>query len=204
LSDEEKEPFVQMAKEAKALHAKMYPNYKYSPSHRSAAGSKRKPRRLSEEKTKCDLIASFLQKGVEGSALAHAMSNIKSENEHEIASTPILLPSASIAIPSALPLFKSPERRRRKTSVIRPRGTRSTTTQHRIAGPNLTTMSDRPLPVASDFWSVEADAAPSLEQPSGTPELMYPIDTINEFVPTHDIPSLHLDDICDSKVCGSS
>ncbi|OAX34826.1 high mobility group box, partial [Rhizopogon vinicolor AM-OR11-026] len=42
LSDDEKEPFVQMAREAKALHAKMYPNYKYSPSHRSVAGSKRK------------------------------------------------------------------------------------------------------------------------------------------------------------------
>jgi hypothetical protein len=200
LSDDEKEPFVQMAKEAKAAHAKLYPNYKYSPSHRSLAGSKRKPRRNSrEERAKCDIIASFLQKGVEGSALGHAMSNIKAEEENDIVPTPILLPSAPMVTPTALPPIHSLERRRRKKSAVRPRV--RATAQRRVADRNLATMSDRPVPVASACQYVEADAAPTLEQFSSTPELLYPVDFMEEFVPTDDIPPLNLDDICGMKVC---
>ncbi|OJA11436.1 hypothetical protein AZE42_04585 [Rhizopogon vesiculosus] len=201
LSDDEKEPFVQMAREAKALHAKMYPNYKYSPSHRSVAGSKRKLRRNSkEEKTKCDIIASFLQRGVEGSALGHAMSNVTSEDENEIIPTPILLPSAPMVIPGALTPFQSPGRRRRKKSVIRV--TRTTTVQRRIADSNLATMNDLPLPVTSAFQRTDpdADALLTFEQFSGTTDLLYHFDTMDEFVPTDDIPPLSLDNVCDMKV----
>lgn len=204
LSDDEKEPFVRMAKEAKARHAVLYPNYKYSPSHRSVAGSKRKPRRNSEEeKAKCDMIASFLQKGVEGSALGRAMSNIKSKDENKVIPTPILLPSAPMVIPNVLSAFQSPERRHRKDSDVRPRVTRTTTAQHRIASPNLVSINDRSSPVVSTSRYAEADSVPTLEQFSGTPELFYPLDPIDEFIPTDDIPPLSLDGVCDMKVCNS-
>lgn len=189
-----------MAKEAKARHAVLYPNYKYSPSHRSVSGSKRKPRRdCEEEKAKCDMIASFLQKGVEGSALGRAMSNVKSEDENKVVPTPILLPSVPMMIPSALSASQSPERRRRKEPAVRPRVTRTTTAQHRITGSNLVSMKDRSLPVPSTSRYAEADSVPTLEQFSGTPELLYPL----EFVPIDDIPPLSLDGVCDMKVCNS-
>ncbi|KAG0697786.1 hypothetical protein DFH29DRAFT_131568 [Suillus ampliporus] len=197
LSDDEKEPFVQMAKEAKALHAKMYPNYKYSPSHRSVAGPKRKVRRNSEEeKTKCDMIASFLQKGVEGSALAHAMAHVKSEDEDEIVQTPIIPPQTPIVIPRALPPVQLPQYHRKKAAA-RPRATRPTT-QRRTAGTDLATMNAHPFPVASAS-RCDAVAAPTPEQFMATPELLYTADIMDEFVPTDEIPPLNLDAVCDMK-----
>ncbi|KAG1749676.1 uncharacterized protein EDB91DRAFT_758561 [Suillus paluster] len=199
LSDDEKEPFVQMAKEAKAMHAKMYPNYKYSPSHRSAVGPKRKARRNSEEeKAKCDMIASLMQKGVEGSALADAMAHVKSEDVDGFIPSPIIPPQAPIVIPRALPLVQLPEHHRKKAAA-RPRATRPTTTQHHIAGPNLATLSPRPLPVCPAS-RCDAEAAPTPEQSSGTPELLYPADMMDEFVPTDEIPPLNLDAVFDIKV----
>ncbi|KAG1757936.1 hypothetical protein EDB19DRAFT_1901424 [Suillus lakei] len=196
LSDDEKEPFVQMAKEAKALHAKMYPNYKYSPSHRTVAGPKRKGRRNSdEEKTKCDIIATLLQKGVEGSALAHAMAHVKSEDEDEIAPTPIIPPQAPIVVPRALPPIQSREHRRKKVAA-RPRVTRQTATQRHTASPDLAITSACPFPVASTSQEV----APTLGQFIGTPELLYPADMMDEFVPTDEIPPLNLDAACNMKV----
>ncbi|KAG2123577.1 hypothetical protein DEU56DRAFT_829190 [Suillus clintonianus] len=196
LSDNEKEPFVQMAKEAKALHAKMYPNYKYSPSHRTIGGPKRKGRRNSdEERTKCDMIATLLQKGVEGSALAHAMAHVKSEDEDEIVPTPIIPPQAPIVIPRALPPVQSREHRRKKVAD-RPRTTRPTTTQRRTAGPDLASTSTCPFPVASP--SQEAGHTPG--KFIGSPELLYPVDVMEDFVPTDEIPPLNLDALCDMKV----
>ncbi|KAG1777412.1 hypothetical protein EV702DRAFT_279282 [Suillus placidus] len=196
LSDDEKEPFVQMAKEAKALHAKMYPNYKYSPSHRTVGGPKRKGRRNSdEERTKCDMIATLLQKGVEGSALAHAMAHVKSEDEDEIEPTPIIPPQAPIVTPRALPPVQSRERRSRKLAA-RPRVTRPTTTQRRTARPDLAATSASPFPLAS----ASREAAPPPEQFNGTPELLYPADMLDEFVPTDEIPPLSLDVVCGMKV----
>ncbi|KAG1874263.1 hypothetical protein C8R48DRAFT_435655 [Suillus tomentosus] len=196
LSDDEKEPFVQMAKEAKALHAKMYPNYKYSPSHRTNAGPKRKGRRNSdEERTKCDMIATLLQKGVEGSALAHAMAHVKSEDEDEIVPTPIIPPKAPIVAPRALPPVQLREHRRKKVAA-RPRVSRSTITQRRTAGPDLAATSACSFPLSS----ASQEAAPTPEQFSGTPELLYPSDMLDEFVPTDEIPPLRLDALYDMKV----
>lgn len=186
-----------MAKEAKALHAKMYPNYKYSPSHRTVAGPKRKGRRNSdEERTKCDMIATLLQKGVEGSALAHAMAHVKSEDEDEIVPTPIIQPQAPIVAPRALPPVQLRENRRKKVAA-RLRVTLPTTTQHHTAGPELATTSTCPLPLAS----ASREVVPTPEQFSGTPELLYPADMLDEFVPTDQIPPLNLDAACDMKVC---
>lgn len=196
LSDDEKEPFVQMAKEAKALHAKMYPNYKYSPSHRTVAGPKRKGRRNSdEERTKCDMIATLLQKGVEGSALAHAMAHVKSEDDDEIVPTPIIPPQAPIVAPRALPPVQLRENRRKKVAA-RLRVTLPTTTQRHTTGPELATTSTCPLPLAS----ASREVVPTPEQFSGSPELLYPADMLDEFVPTDQIPPLNLDAACDMKV----
>lgn len=195
LSDDEKEPFVQMAKEAKALHAKMYPNYKYSPSHRTVAGPKRKGRRNSdEERTKCDMIATLLQKGVEGSALAHAMAHVKSEDEDEMVPTPIIPPQAPIVAPRALPPVQSREHRKKKVTA-RPRVTRQTTTQRRTAGPDLAAPRACSFPLAS----ASREAPPTPEQINSTPELLYPADMLDEFVPTDEIPPLNLDAVCDMK-----
>lgn len=196
LSDDEKEPFVQMAKEAKALHAKMYPNYKYSPSHRTLGGPKRKGRRNSdEERTKCDMIATLLQKGVEGSALAHAMAHVKTEDEDEIVPTLIIPPQAPIVAPRALPHVQSREHRRKKVAA-RPRVTRQTTTQRRTAGPDVAAPSACSFPLAP----ASREAAPTPEKINGSPELLYPADMLNEFVPTDEIPPLNLDAVCDMKV----
>ncbi|KAG1841320.1 hypothetical protein DFJ58DRAFT_75727 [Suillus subalutaceus] len=196
LSDDEKEPFVQMAKEAKALHANMYPNYKYSPSHRTVAGPKRKGRRNSdEERTKCDMIATLLQKGVEGSALAHAMAHVKSEDEDEIIPTPIIPPQAPIVAPRALPPVQSREHRKKKVAA-RPRVTRQTTAQRRAAGLDL----DAPRACLFPLASASREATPILEQINSTSELLYPADMLDEFVPTNEIPPLNLDAICDMKI----
>ncbi|KAG2370211.1 hypothetical protein BDR07DRAFT_1370780 [Suillus spraguei] len=195
LSDDEKEPFVQMAKEAKALHSKMYPNYKYSPSHRTVAGPRRKGRRNSdEERTKCDIIATLLQKGVEGSALAHAMAHVKSEDEDEISPTLIIPPQAPMVAPRALPPVQSREHRRKKVTA-RPRVNHPTTTRHQTTGHDIAAPSASPFPLVS----ASREAAPTPEQFNGTPELLYPTDILDQFVPTDEIPPLNLDAVCDIK-----
>jgi hypothetical protein len=141
------------------------------------------------------MIATLLQKGVEGSALAHAMAHVKTEDEDEIVPTLIIPPQAPIVAPRALPHVQSREHRRKKVAA-RPRVTRQTTTQRRTAGPDLAAPSACSFPLVPD----SREAAPTPEQINGSPELLYPADMLNEFVPTDEIPPLNLDAVCDMKV----
>ncbi|CDO70921.1 hypothetical protein BN946_scf184829.g29 [Trametes cinnabarina] len=70
LTDDERAPYKRLAEEAKVEHARLYPQYKYSPIYRRDKPAKRKPKHEPADKIlRCHTVAQLIQQGFEGDDL---------------------------------------------------------------------------------------------------------------------------------------
>ncbi|KAF8156062.1 hypothetical protein B0H34DRAFT_771907 [Crassisporium funariophilum] len=73
---EEKDYWENKAKEAKALHKKMYPDYKFRPVHNGAKPKKEKRLTSAEDDRRCEAVAQLLLDGKKGEVLAEAVREL--------------------------------------------------------------------------------------------------------------------------------
>jgi len=200
LSEAERAPFRCMAEEAKLRHAQLYPEYRYSPgSQKKPKVSQRRSQRSAEvENEKCNKVVELLLGGVTSRDLAKHLdeARMKVPDQGALALAVEGPPSESLNAISrnnlkrpAVPRGDSPppEPRSKKQKTLLPSPSTSTpSSQYPVSLSILPPTEERSSPAKTQGPLVR------------TPELVYPLNDVEEFVATDDIPYLSLDSCNDS------
>ena len=197
LSEAERAPFRSMAEEAKARHAQLYPEYRYSPgSQKKPKVTQRRSQRSTEvENEKCNKVVDLLLGGLTSRDLAKHLGELdKKVTLHQapvIEGTPSEQPKGvprnKLKRPAA-PCGESPlpQPRSKKQKTLPPSSSIPTPAlQYPLSLPDLPAVEER----------FELESTPTLL--ARTPSLVYPPDNTEVFVPTDDIPGLSLDGCSD-------
>lgn len=201
LSEAERAPFRSMAEEAKARHAQLYPEYRYSPgSQKKSKVSQRRSHRSAEvENEKCNKVVDLLLGGVTSCDLAMHLGEVHKKVQPDQGTLTFAVEEAPSASSDALPRNKlkrpvalhmeslPPQPRYKKQRTLFPSPSVSTPpAQYPLSLPVLPAIEERSEPVQTPGPLAR------------TPELIYPPDCMEEFVATEDIPYLSLDNRNDS------
>jgi hypothetical protein len=191
LSEAERAPFRCMAEEAKARHAQLYPEYRYSPgSQKKPKVSQRRSQRSTEvENEKCNKVVDLLLGGVASRDLAKHLGEVHKKVEPDQGALALVVEGMPLESPHAVPRnnLKRPaapygESRSKKQKVHLPSPSTSTPPSHYpVSLPILPPTEER----------FELSQTPGLLV--RTPEMVYPPDDVVGFVATNDIPYLSLD-----------
>lgn len=179
LSEDDRAPYKRSAEAEKQRHAKLYPEYKYSPVYRKDKSVKRKGQRDPDVvATRCRTVARLMKQGVEGDELERRLKKFDDEGEVDLPPSPV--------IRSARPL-PAPSRSRAGASKGRPKK-----------------KSRRVKIEDSDYEDSDADFnSPVVKSEPLSPELirMSPETEEEEFVFEEQIPFLSLSDTSAPEVC---
>lgn len=192
LSEAERAPFRCMAEEAKARHAQLYPEYRYSPgSQKKPKVSQRRSQRSTDiENDKCKKVADLLLGGVTSNDLANYLreGHRRVNPEEEGASVLVAEQTASSSL-SVAPriVLKRPPVLRGESPSLQPTSKSKTLPAPLISNPLCQYAVSLPVLSVTEERS-ETTRTPGLL--ARTPEVVYPLD---EFVATNDIPHLSLD-----------
>ncbi|KAF8139935.1 hypothetical protein EV363DRAFT_1311173 [Boletus edulis] len=192
LSEAERAPFRSLAEEAKARHAQLYPEYRYSPgSQKKPKVAQRRSHRSTEvENDKCNKVVDLLLGGVTSRDLAKRLGDAHQNvqpDQGAVEGTSSQPPNAVTRNKPKRPVEPHgespvPQPRSKKQKTLLPPPPISTPLlQYPISLPVLPATEERSEP------------APTPELLTRTPELVYPGDNAEEFVTTDDIPYLALD-----------
>ncbi|KAG6371635.1 hypothetical protein JVT61DRAFT_9349 [Boletus reticuloceps] len=187
LSEAERAPFRSMAEEAKARHAQLYPEYRYSPgSQKKPKVAQRRSHRSTEvENDKCNKVADLLLCGVTSRDLAkrlgEAHQNVQSDQ------------GAVEGMPSQPPNAVTRNKPKRhvephgESPVPQPRSKKQKTL---LPPPPISTplLQYPGFPSRPSATEERSEPAPTPDVLTRTPELVYPGDNAEVFVTTDDIP----------------
>ncbi|OSD05777.1 hypothetical protein PYCCODRAFT_1475262 [Trametes coccinea BRFM310] len=177
LNDKEREPYKRRAEEAKVEHARLYPQYKYSPIYRREKPAKRKPKQDYADKIqRCHTVAQLIQQGFEGDDLKKELDKRARrgfvEDEHDETPSHIKPPRQ----PSKKVSARSHPRRSRRSKM---KDEDEYAPSHH-----------EDTPIRDSFIKDESES-PALRLPS-----LCPPDLVDTFIPTSDIPPLDLGESC--------
>ena len=200
LSEAERAPFRCMAEEAKARHAQLYPEYRYSPgSQKKPKVSQRRSQRSTEvENEKCNKVVDLLLGGITSRDLAKHLGEVHKKVEPDQGALALVVEGTPLESPNAVPGNNlkrpaapcggsPPQPRSKKRKAHLPSPSISTPPSHYpVSLPILPPTEERFEPAQTPGLLVR------------TPELVYPPDEVEQFVATNDIPYLSLDSWNDS------
>ena len=202
LSEAERAPFRTLAEQVKETHAKIFPDYKYSPGlQKKPKVSQRRAQRhtnVEVEVEKCKKVADLLLEGVASHDLAKYLVDDRKKVKSEEVAT--FVPAAEESLGSAAPrnACKRPAALHRESPPLQPRSKRPKSVTAHLTSTSLPQYAaPLPIPLIADDRSITP--APSTH----TPELTYPRVEVEQFVPTDDIPHLSLDncdDVCHGEL----
>lgn len=199
LSEAERAPFRCMAEEAKLRHAQLYPEYRYSPgSQKKPKVSQRRSQRGAEvENEKCNKVVELLLGGVTSRDLAKHLDEARKKVTDQGALT--------LAVEG--PPSESPNAVQRN-NLKRPAEPRESFPPQPRCKKQKTLLPSPSIPTPSSQYPVSLSILPPTEERSfpaetqgllvRTPELVHPLNGVEEFVATDDIPYLSLDSWSDS------
>ncbi|KAL4068360.1 hypothetical protein V8B97DRAFT_2009021 [Scleroderma yunnanense] len=209
LSEEERAPFRKMAEEAKARHAQLYPEYKYTPTFRKANKSAQRRSRLNseDESARCKKVAELLIDGVQSSELTKYLDEASGDEDPNVAGNARERSPSIARATITLPTVSMYGQRAKKPTSSRTKPAPKPKKSRRVVPVFTPTPSYSPALAASSSLRPidlkrEDEATPMLL--ALTPELIYPPDEPGEFIPTDDIPCLSLDDCCETTPLTSS
>ncbi|KAG8220106.1 P-loop containing nucleoside triphosphate hydrolase protein [Butyriboletus roseoflavus] len=186
LSEAERAPFRSMAEQAKARHAQLYPQYRYSPtSQKKPKASQRRAQRSTDaENEKCKKVADMLLGGIMSrdwaKDLAEQHNNVIPDGV--AAGEMSLYPNVLERLVPPREQSPPPQQKSKKQKTLLPLPLVSNPpSQYPASLPILLTTEER------------FETAPVPEPLTRTPELMYPLNDVQGFVDTDDIPHLSLD-----------
>lgn len=201
LSEAERAPFRFMAEEAKARHAQLYPEYRYSPgSQKKPKAPQRRSHRSAEiENEKCNKVVNLLMGGVASCDLAKHLGEVHRKVQLDQGDFALTVEGSSSESANAVPRNKlkrpaaprgespPPQPRSKKQKVIHP-------SPSIFPPPSHYPLS---LPVLRTTEEI-SEPAQTPRPLARTPELFYPPACAEEFVATEDIPYLTLGGCSDS------
>lgn len=197
LSEEERTPFRNMAQVAKARHAQLYPQYRYSPtSQKKLKVSQRRSQRSTDvENEKCKKVADMLLGGVTTRDLTKYFGDEHTKVQPEQDPS---APAAEGTSLESLSAVRDVLQRPRGESPPPPRSKKHKTLlpSPLVSPPPSQYAASLPILPAIEERAATTSIAGMLIR---TPELVYPLDDVEGFVSTIDIPYLSLDN-CNNSV----
>lgn len=206
LSDAERAPFRCMAEEAKARHAQLYPEYRYSPGSQKKpkVSQRRSQRHTDTDNEKCKKVADLLLGGVTSHDLAKYLGDehgkVKPEEETPVVFVAEETSSSSLSVappnvlkrPTALRGESLPPQRKPKQPKMLPAPLVPTPPSQYAAHLSISPITEE-----------SPETTPTPRQLARTPEFVYPLESVEEFVATDDIPHLSLNN-CNDAVSNAS